>query len=315
MRPDPERGAALAIFTDKTTIRSSSELEALSNFRMAAFERGHRLDFLFKNELRFLERYDGILIRALTDPLNASYVVARRAELLGLRVLDSSESIRICCDKVNMYARLQAAGVPIPATRIVDEIELERRGTVLAAELFDELGTPLVLKAPNSSFSAYVEKVATPEAFGAVAKRFLRRAERLVVQRYTPSDFDWRVVTLAGRVLAVVQYRFVPDRWKLMDRGEGGEWARVEGVERSAADPELLRIALAAAAAVGDALHGVDLKEIDGEYTVIEVNDNPTIAAGEEDQANPEIYREIVDWLAGEETPPEVPGSEPTSTR
>lgn len=294
-------GASLAIFTDRTTIRSSTELEALSNFRMAAFERGHRLDFLFKNELRFLERYDGVLIRALTDPLNASYVVARRAELLGLRVLDSSESIRVCCDKVNMYARLVAAGVPVPETRFVDEAELSARGLRLAAELLDDLGAPLVLKAPNSSFSAYVERVATPEAFVAVGRRFLRRAERLVAQRYTPSEFDWRVITLHGRVLAVLRYVFVADRWKLMERGDAGEWARVEGVERSAADGELLRVALAAAAAVGDSLHGVDLKEVGGEVTVIEVNDNPTIAAGEEDAANPEIYGEIIDWLAGAE--------------
>jgi hypothetical protein len=31
---------------------------------------------------------------------------------------------------------------------------------------------------------------------------------------------------------------------------------------------------------------------------VIEVNDNPTIAATEEDQANPEIYAEIIAYLA-----------------
>ena len=88
--------AKIAIFTERYTIRSSVELAALTNYRMAAFELGHQLDFLFRNELRYLGNYDAVFIRALTDPLNTSYVVARIAEMKGLRVLDESESIRIC---------------------------------------------------------------------------------------------------------------------------------------------------------------------------------------------------------------------------
>lgn len=289
--------ARLAIFAERYTIRSSVELTALSNFRLAAFELGHELDFLFKDELKYLRNYDGVLIRALTDPLNTSYVVARMAEMLGIRVLDQSDSIRICCDKVNMYARLQAAHVPVPVTRVLEEDEV-RADT--AEALFEALGAPLVLKAPNSSFSLYVDKAATPEAFVKIGRRFLRRADRLVVQQYMPSDFDWRVITLGGRVLAVVKYLFAPHMWRTMDRTEQGEWASVEGVPRAAADPRLLEVALAAANAVGESLYGVDVKEIDGEYYVIEVNDNPTIAAGEEDQADPGIYEEIIRYLAGD---------------
>lgn len=290
--------AKLAIFTERYTIRSSVELEALSNFRMAAFELGHQLDFLFKNELKYLTQYDGVLIRALTDPLNTSYVVARLAEAAGMRVLDHADSIRICCDKISMYAHLLRAGVPMPETRFLDVPEVTAEN---AAELFEELGAPLVLKAPNSSFSAYVDKVASPEVFVTVGKRFLRRADRIVVQQYLPSQFDWRVITLAGRVLAVVQYRFVTQGWKSMERGEEGEWATVVAVPREEAAPELLRTALAAADAIGASLYGVDLKEVDGQYYVIEVNDNPTIGGGDEDQADPEIYAEIIRHLAGDD--------------
>jgi len=289
--------ARLAIFTERYTIRSSVELTALTNFRLAAFELGHELDFLFKHELKYLKNYDGIFIRALTDPLNASYVVARQAELLGKRVLDHSSAILICCDKVNMYARLMAQGVQVPETRFLEEADLT---AMTAARLFEELGTPLVVKAPNSSFSAYVDKVATPDAFVKVGKRFLRRADRVVVQQYIPSDFDWRVITLDGRVLAVVKYAFAPAQWKLMDRSDSGEWARTVATHRDEANPKLVSTALAAANAIGTSLYGIDLKEIDGEFYVIEVNDNPTIAAGDEDQANPEIYGEIISYLAGD---------------
>lgn len=289
--------AKLAIFTERYTIRSSVELTALTNFRQAAFELGHQLDFLFKNELKYLPNYDGLFIRALTDPMNATYVAARIAELHGMRVIDTSESIRICCDKINMYARLRRAGVPLPETRFLEHYEVTPEN---AAELLEGLGAPLVLKAPNSSFSAYVDKVATPEAFVKVGKRFLRRADRIVAQQYLPSEFDWRVITLAGRVLAVVKYQFAQDQWKLMQRGEAGQWAQVLPTPREEADPRLMEVALAAAGAIGDSLYGVDVKEVEGEYFVIEVNDNPTIEADGEDRANPDIYREIIQYLAGD---------------
>ncbi len=286
--------ARLAIYTERYTIRSSVELTALSNFRSAAFELGHEADFIFKNELKYLRNYDAVFIRALTDPLNTSYVVARWAEIQGKRVLDTAASIRICCDKVAMYRRLARAGVPLPVTRCLREAEVD---VPHAAELFDTLGTPLVLKAPNSSFSAYVDKVTSTDAFVQVGQRFLRRADRLIVQQYLPSQFDWRVIILHGRVLAVVQYRFATDTWRTMDRAADGSSAHTRCFARADAPDELLAVARAAAAAIGDSLYGVDLKEVDGAYVVIEVNDNPTIAATEEDQANPEIYSEIVRYL------------------
>ena len=289
--------AKLAIFTERYTIRSSVELTALTNFRQAAFELGHQLDFLFKSELKYLGNYDGVLIRALTDPLNATYVAARIAEMNGLRVLDTSESIRICCDKVNMYSRLMAAKVPMPETRFLDRHEVNAEN---AAELFESLGMPLVLKAPNSSFSAYVDRVTNVESFVKIGRRFLRRADRVVVQQYMPSEFDWRVITLAGRVLAVVKYQFVQDKWKTMERGPGGEWSRTVPVAKEETEPRLLEVALAAEDAISGSLHGVDIKENDGEYFVIEVNDNPNIDAGGEDRANSEIYAEIIRHLAGD---------------
>jgi len=289
--------AKIAIFTERYTIRSSVELAALTNYRMAAFELGHQLDFLFRNELKYLGNYDAVFIRALTDPLNTSYVVARMAQMRGLRVLDEPESIRICCDKVNMYQRLLLKNIPIPQTAFLNTKEVTREN---AEELFETLGIPLVLKAPNSSFSAYVEKVKSVEEFIKVGKKFLRRADRIIVQQYMPSEFDWRVIVLAGQVLAVVKYIFAENTWRLMDRSQTGEHCNVQGFRIEEAEPRLLEVAVDAANAIGQSLYGVDIKEVDGEYYVIEVNDNPNIDAGLEDQYSPDIYKKIVQHLAGE---------------
>ena len=167
--------------------------------------------------------------------------------------------------------------------------------------MFEAFGIPLVLKAPNSSFSRYVEKAKSPEEFVKVGKRFLRRADRIIVQQYLPTDYDWRVITLNGKVLAVVKYVFATNTWRTMDRAEDGQYAKVVSVKTEEVNPTLLQIAIDATKAIGRSLYGVDVKEVDGEYFVIEVNDNPNIDAGSEDEANPEIYRNIIRYLVGED--------------
>jgi glutathione synthase/RimK-type ligase-like ATP-grasp enzyme len=291
--------ARIAIFTERYTIRRAVELTALTNYRIAAAKLGHDCDFIFRSEILNIPRYDGLLIRALTDPLNTSYVAARLAEAHGLRVIDEPDSILVCCDKVNMYQHLMRANVPMPETCFLteDEVTVEQ-----ARELFEEFGSPLVLKAPNSSFSMYVEKAHDEGSFVKTGKRFLRRAERLVVQQYLPSSFDWRVVILGGKVLFVVKYVMSPGAWRIHDRDDSGRpnLCTVQSVEKSQVDPRLIQIALKAGAAIGSSFYGIDIKELDDGFMVIEVNDNPTIDAGSEDLNNPEVYRNVIRHLANE---------------
>jgi len=44
--------------------------------------------------------------------------------------------------------------------------------------IFRELGKPVVIKAPYTSFSRYVEKAACETSFREVAKRFFRKSSK-----------------------------------------------------------------------------------------------------------------------------------------
>ena len=46
----------------------------------------------------------------------------------------------------------------------------------------------------------------------------------------------------------------------------------------------LIRTAKKATALIGSGLYGVDMKEVDGKFYVIEINDNPNIDSGIEDK-------------------------------
>jgi glutathione synthase/RimK-type ligase-like ATP-grasp enzyme len=291
--------ARIGVFIERYTVQNSEEMGALLRLGHAAERMGHRLDVLFRPDMYKIPEYDALFIRALTDPLNASFVAARLAELHGLRVIDDPESILVCCDKVHMYRRVQAAGVPMPETVYLDapDVNLD-----VAAGVLGRIGSPAVLKAPNSSFSRFVDKVETPGQFVRVGKRFLRRADRLVVQRFVASEYDWRVGVLAGEPLFVCRYMIPKRRWKVLTYTPSGRavYGEVRGLHLSQANPRLVDTALRAAAAIGNGLYGVDLKQVGDEFLVIEVNDNPTIAAGEEDQKAPDLYERLVRYLARE---------------
>ena len=292
--------ARIGVYVERYTINRSDEMQALMRFSMIARKIGHEVDYLFRPDLSKIPQYDAIFIRALTDPLNSSYVAARMAEMHGKRVIDDPESIYICCDKVNMYRHLQRAGVPMPDTIFLEEADLTK---ARAEELFDDLGCPLVLKAPNSSFSMYVEKVEKPTEYIKVGNRFLRRSDRLVAQRFVQSEFDWRVGLLAGEVLYVCQYMIPRKRWKILTYIESGKvvYGPVKAIPVAEADPRLIDVATRAAAAIGKGLYGVDLKQVGDKFVTIEVNDNPTIAAGEEDQVSSDLYERVIRYLVNDQ--------------
>ncbi len=62
--------------------------------------------------------------------------------------------------------------------------------------------------------------------------------------------------------------------------------------------PRLREVALKACSVIGKGLYGVDLKEVNGDYVVVEVNDNPSIYAGYEDSSDPDIYNRIINYLS-----------------
>ena len=291
--------ARIGVYVERYTISSSGEMDALMRFAQVARRLGHDTDYLFRPDMYKIPQYDAILIRALTDPLNSAYVAARTAEIHGKRVIDDAESIRVCCDKVNMYQHLMNAEVPIPETRFLQESDLT---APRCKQVLDELGSPLVLKAPNSSFSMYVDRVTTPQEFIKVGNRFLRRADRIVAQRFVRSEFDWRVGVLGGEPLYVCQYTIPKKRWKILSYSSEGRaiYGPVIAYDVDKVSSRLLDRAIQASAAIGNGFYGVDLKQVGDDFVVIEVNDNPTINAGDEDQKAPKLYERIVRYLVGE---------------
>jgi glutathione synthase/RimK-type ligase-like ATP-grasp enzyme len=291
--------ARIGVFVERYTVANSKEMGALMRFSHVAQLRGHHVDVLFRPDIYKIPRYDALFVRSLTDPLNAAYVAAETAKLHGLRVIDDPQSIIVCCDKVHMYRKLLNAEVPMPETEFLEKEHLTLDN---AERILERFGRPVVLKAPNSSFSMYVDRVDTAAEFLAVGKRYLRRANVVVAQRFVRSSYDWRVGVLAGEPLYACKYHIPKAHWKILTHNPDGSTieGRTDAYKLSEVPQGLLDTAVDACNAIGKSLYGVDIKQVGDKFLTIEVNDNPTIAEGDEDKASPKLYERIVSYLAGE---------------
>jgi glutathione synthase/RimK-type ligase-like ATP-grasp enzyme len=61
-------------------------------------------------------------------------------------------------------------------------------------------------------------------------------------------------------------------------------------------DSQILLMAVKTASAIGTGLSGFDLKQVGGDYIVIQTNDNPFNVEGEVDQKVPLLYERF--WFA-----------------
>jgi glutathione synthase/RimK-type ligase-like ATP-grasp enzyme len=287
----------IACFVEKYNFSDHREEAALQNFKHSAEQAGQEFHFLFRESINEIPKYNAVFIRATTDPLYTSYIVSKTAWELGLKVIDDPESIKICANKIHQYALFEKYNVPRIPTMFLNKDELHHRKIT---EVFDELGKPVVIKAPYTSFSRYVEKAACETSFRDIAKRYFKKSDTIAIQKFVPTPFDWRIGVLNDQVLYVCKYMIPKGRWKHGAKLRGKPtviWGRTVTMKKQNSPLKLRETALKACRVVGKGLYGVDIKEVDSEFVVVEVNDNPSIYSGYEDLRDKDLYAKIIDYL------------------
>ena len=125
------------------------------------------------------------------------------------------------------------------------------------------------------------------------------KSDLLIAQEFLPTPFDWRVGIIDGQVLYVCKYFMASQHWQIVNwsaKKEDSKEGDFESFSVDQAPSGLLKTALKATSLIGRGLYGVDMKEVDGKFYVIEINDNPNIDAGVEDKALKEkLYTAIME--------------------
>jgi glutathione synthase/RimK-type ligase-like ATP-grasp enzyme len=282
----------LAILWDPNESPRPSNEEALQRFVKAAPLVGLQAELIGPEALERLPEFDALFNRA--GPVGIIYEFVRRAESLGMPVVDDPESIVKCGNKVYMQELLNRHRIATPRTVIM------HRGNV--DEVVPTLGLPCVLKLPDSGFGLDVVKIESEDDLRKEAERFFKQSELIIAQEWLPSEFDWRIGIFDRRPLFVAKYFMAPGYWKVNKVVEGQEKlveGKTEALTVGETPEQVINTALRAANLVGRSLYGADLKQVGDRVYVIEVNINPNIDAGNEDQVLGEaLYREILGVFA-----------------
>jgi glutathione synthase/RimK-type ligase-like ATP-grasp enzyme len=282
----------LAILCDPSEKHKCSNDEALRRLVEIAPMVGLEAELIGPGDLERLEEFDALFNRASPEVQGFPYEFARRAESLGMPVVDDSKSILRCLNKVYMHELMNRHGVPTPRTLTVHRSNVDK--------VIPTMGLPCVLKLPDSGFGLDVVKIESEEDLRKTAERFFRVSELFVAQEWLPTGFDWRVGVYDRRPLFVAKYFMAPGHWKIIrvDDQEVTE-GETQAMAIGEAPEHVIELAVRAANLVGRGLYGVDLKQVEGRVYLIEVNCNPNIDAGNEDQVlGDALYREILGVFA-----------------
>jgi glutathione synthase/RimK-type ligase-like ATP-grasp enzyme len=281
----------LAILFDPADPEPPSDERAIRRFQKAAEELGMGADVIGKDDYARLPVYDALFIRETTAVNHHTYRFAQRAAKEGLIVIDDPASIVRCTNKVYLAEIFERHKVPSPRTRIVHKDNIE--------ELGNDLGFPLVIKRPDSSFSLGVAKAADETELRAITQEYLAKSEFLVAQEFVPTEYDWRVGVLENEPLYGCRYHMADNHWQIMQHGQRGtQYGNVDTIPLDLIPKPVVRAAVKAARLIGDGLYGVDVKQVGNRIYVMEVNDNPSLEAGIEDYVlGDQLYRTIMSWF------------------
>lgn len=279
----------LAILVNPEEENPPSNKRALQRFCKAAEAVGLSTEFITKNDFGRVAEFDALFIRETTQVNHHTYRFARRAAANGLVVVDDPLSILRCCNKIFLYALLEKYNLPIPYSFVVD------KDAVL--NMADTISYPVVIKQPDGSFSQGVTKASDSTSFIEQAGKYLEKSDLILVQEFLPSGFDWRIGVLEGKPLYACKYYMVKDHWQIYKKHHTGrvEAGNADTIPIPEVPKKAVSLACKAANLIGKGFYGVDIKEVNGKFYVIEVNDNPSIDAGVEDrQLGEQLYQQVM---------------------
>lgn len=282
----------LAMLVDLKEKLPPSDRTALANFVRAGKQLGINVQMIGKGDYHRLAEYDGLFIRETTSVEDHTYRFARKAESLGLVVIDDPTSILRCTNKVYLADLLRTHHIPTPKTVILSDGSRETQEQLIA-----DMGLPLVLKIPDGSFSRGVVKAKTEEELGRELHQLRQHSALVLAQEFLYTDYDWRIGILNNKPLFACRYYMVHDHWQIYNHSGKGEpeSGGYDTLPTYEVPREVLDIALKATRLIGDGLYGVDIKQCGKRVVIIEVNDNPSIDSEVEDQhLGAALYHEVM---------------------
>jgi glutathione synthase/RimK-type ligase-like ATP-grasp enzyme len=279
---------SMAILVNPDELEPPSNKQAIKNFIKAAEALGIQSSTITRDDYNHVAEYDALFIRETTNVHHHTYRFARTAAIKNPVVMDDPDSILKCTNKVYLAELMEKNNIPVPKTIIVHKDNLD--------ELPRMLKFPIILKMPDSCLSQGVHKAKNQEELHRLAKDMFSKSDLIIAQEFMPTEYDWRIGIIDGKPFYACRYYMARNHWQITEWKDGNtRHGNHACFPLSEVPPKVLSTAVKAAGLIGKGLYGVDMKEIKGKPYVIEINDNPSLDAGVEDNLlKDELYRHVM---------------------
>ena len=181
----------------------------------------------------------------------------------GVRVINPSETVLLCGDKITTAAALEKAGIPQPAWRVASSVEC----AIKAAE---SLGYPVVFKPASGSWGRLLAKVDSREACEAIAEHKAQMGPAhsiYFIQKYVEKNgYDIRAVMIGGETVTLMKRS--SNHW-ITNTARGGIPEPYE------MDADLENLLNNTARVIGGDFLAVDVFNTENGYFINEVNGQP----------------------------------------
>ena len=223
-----------------------------------------------------------------TPTKDSSLDLISEIERLGVCCVNSRTSISIAADKYRSYIRLKDYGLTQPKTVLIaNEDSVEKS--------FENLDTkfPIILKTLRGSKGVGVLFVESERSLMSVVQLIFKTDSNadLIIQEYIKTEFDVRVIVLAGKIVATMQRDVLEGDF----RSNYSQGAKVKKYKLTQLETEQ---SLLAAKSVGGILSAVDfIPSSDPEKKppyMLEVNSSPG-TEGIEEASGKNIVKEILE--------------------
>jgi len=184
-------------------------------------------------------------------------------ESSGVRVINPSDAMLLCGDKIATAAALEKAGIPQPAWRVAASPD----SAVQAAE---SIGYPVVFKPAAGSWGRLLAKIDSREACEAIAEHKAQLGPLhsvYFIQKYVEKNgYDIRAVMIGGKTVTLMKRS--SEHWIT-------NTARGANPEPYQMDDELESLLNKTASLIGGDFLAVDVFKSEEGYVINEVNGQP----------------------------------------
>ena len=261
-------------------------------------------DAHFANKGTEFSGADYCIPRLSEEHLDYKVAIMKHLEKLGIKVLNTGESMRTASNKIETQIVLNNENIKTPKSALfINEEQLDAAHKSIGGKF------PVIVKTIFGTHGVGVIRADSMASLRSICQQLIKSGEEFMLQEYLEHSESARILILGEEALASV-VRTIPDGDFRSNAHQGAELKKYEPSQ------EEIEICVKCSQLVGTNFAAVDYINVGNEIYVLEVNGSPGFEAMQEviDFNIADKVIEFVKGQLGEGEPTEQPAQEPAVT-